>query len=239
MPLARTYDHIGTICRSVADLRLMLGAMAPEIRGFPAAQIGRPRIGALVEPLLYCDANYSAEVGAAFDEATRVATKIGARVSNAKLPTFDAGRIIEAEAFRYHAPVLAPSAVLFDRRTLALIMSGSSVSDAELAAQQELTAHKRALAAAAFEAIDLVIVPTVLRSPPTIRESEDPFDLTDVCTFLFNQLGLPAITAPFGEFADGMPMGLTIAGPPHADATVLAFAEAFQNEVGRGRRPVL
>ena len=92
-------------------------------------------------------------------------------------------------------------------------------------------------AAALFHDFDLVLIPTVLRTPPTIDEAADPFDLTDACTFIFNQLGLPALTLPFGVFPDGM--GLTIGGPPGSETRILSVADLFERRTAWNRRPVL
>ena len=50
--------------------------------------------------------------------------------------------------------------------------------------------------------------------------------------------GLPAITVNCGFTAAGLPVGLQIIGPQHADAAVLAAAAAFESITDwNGRRP--
>ncbi|GGJ78861.1 amidase [Pseudomonas matsuisoli] len=51
--------------------------------------------------------------------------------------------------------------------------------------------------------------------------------------------GLPVISVPVGFNAAGLPMGISIIGPPRADREVLAVAAAYEREVGgfRQRRP--
>ena len=48
-------------------------------------------------------------------------------------------------------------------------------------------------------------------------------------TPLFNLTGQPAATVPCGFSTEGLPIGLQIVGPAHADARVLAAARAFEN----------
>jgi aspartyl-tRNA(Asn)/glutamyl-tRNA(Gln) amidotransferase subunit A len=47
-------------------------------------------------------------------------------------------------------------------------------------------------------------------------------------TYPFNLTQQPAASVPCGFTADGLPIGLQIVGPRHADATVLAAAHAYQ-----------
>jgi aspartyl-tRNA(Asn)/glutamyl-tRNA(Gln) amidotransferase subunit A len=236
MPLSETYDHIGPICRSSADIRLMLAAMTGQAVAPSRRALAGLRLGALREPLSYCDTGFSPEVAAAFENALRLAGTIAASIIDARLRAPAPDRIIEAEAYRFHAATAAATPGLYDPRTLASIMDGAAVSDQELAGARAGLLAARANAAGAFREFDLVLIPTVLRTPPTLAEATDPFELTDACTFIFNQLGLPALTLPSGAFADGMPMGLTIAGPPGADGQLLAFAEALEARAGWRRR---
>jgi amidase len=47
-------------------------------------------------------------------------------------------------------------------------------------------------------------------------------------TVPFNVTGQPALSLPIGTTADGLPVGLQIAGPPGADALVLALGAAIE-----------
>jgi aspartyl-tRNA(Asn)/glutamyl-tRNA(Gln) amidotransferase subunit A len=47
-------------------------------------------------------------------------------------------------------------------------------------------------------------------------------------TYPFNMTQQPAASVPCGRTTAGLPIGLQIVGPRHADATVLAAAHAFQ-----------
>lgn len=42
------------------------------------------------------------------------------------------------------------------------------------------------------------------------------------------QAGLPVISMPVGFSANGLPMGMQIVGPAHADLSVLAMARAYE-----------
>jgi aspartyl-tRNA(Asn)/glutamyl-tRNA(Gln) amidotransferase subunit A len=46
----------------------------------------------------------------------------------------------------------------------------------------------------------------------------------------FNYLGLPAISIPCGFDANGLPIGLQLAGRPFAEARLLRLADAYQRD---------
>jgi aspartyl-tRNA(Asn)/glutamyl-tRNA(Gln) amidotransferase subunit A len=52
-------------------------------------------------------------------------------------------------------------------------------------------------------------------------------------TYPFNMTQQPAISVPCGLTADGLPIGLQIVGPRHADALVLRAARAYERSAGR------
>ena len=45
---------------------------------------------------------------------------------------------------------------------------------------------------------------------------------------LWNVTGLPSVAVPSGHADAGLPVGIQVAGPPHADERCLAIAAAFQ-----------
>src|SRR5580658_2264583 len=56
----------------------------------------------------------------------------------------------------------------------------------------------------------------------------------------FNYLGLPAISIPCGFDANGLPIGLQLAGRPFAEARLLRLADAYQRDTDwHARRPPL
>jgi amidase len=49
--------------------------------------------------------------------------------------------------------------------------------------------------------------------------------------------GLPAVVAPIGRTAAGLPVGLQIIGPLYEDDTALTFADLLAERVGGYERP--
>ena len=82
----------------------------------------------------------------------------------------------------------------------------------------------------AFEKFDALITPTSPTVPFKIGEKVDnpvQMYLSDVCTLPINIAGLPAISIPAG-FADGLPIGMQIIGPPFSEETLLKIAYAYE-----------
>ncbi len=94
------------------------------------------------------------------------------------------------------------------------------------------------------ERFDLLVTPT-LPIPPFAAGREVPeswpsprWTSWTPFTYPFNLTQQPAITLPCGFTPTGLPLGLQIVGPRHADARVLAAAKAYQNATHwHGHRP--
>ncbi len=86
----------------------------------------------------------------------------------------------------------------------------------------------------AFAEVDVVVSPT---SPTTAfrfgERLDDPYSmyLSDVCTIPTSLAGLPALSIPCG-LADGLPVGLQIAGPAFSENMLLGVAHALEQAIG-------
>ncbi|HEX2053909.1 MAG TPA: Asp-tRNA(Asn)/Glu-tRNA(Gln) amidotransferase subunit GatA [Actinomycetota bacterium] len=97
--------------------------------------------------------------------------------------------------------------------------------------------------ARAYEEFDLLVSPT---SPTTAfkigERTEDPLTmyLSDICTVPSSLAGATAISVPCGLSADdGLPVGLQFMAKPLGEATMLAAAYAFEQELGPLPKPPL
>ena len=84
----------------------------------------------------------------------------------------------------------------------------------------------------AFEKFDVILAPTV---PMTAFEMghavSDPIEtyLTDICTVPINIAGLPAISVPCGQNANGMPIGMQLIGNKFEESKILNAAYKYEN----------
>ncbi len=99
-----------------------------------------------------------------------------------------------------------------------------------------------------FEQYDVLILP-VSQVVPFDATLEYPSTVAGVpqetyldwmrSAYLISATGCPALSVPAGFTPDGLPVGLQIVGPHHADLTVLQVGHAFEQAVGiTGRPPV-
>lgn len=80
--------------------------------------------------------------------------------------------------------------------------------------------------------LDALVYPTMQRRPVLIGDPQ----AGGTCQ-LSSQSGLPALTAPAGFTADGLPVGLELIGRPFEDTRLVAIAGAFEALGARRRSP--
>ncbi len=199
-------------------------------------------------------------VAAAVEAALRVLGSIVKSVRDVHLPAtgalaWTAIRAAEVAAvhgdlFRRHADSYSLQTRRVVEGTLAELEESHESRAAQAAslvrAYRQL-AELRATVDDAFDGFDLVALPTNRVGPRTIRdelgreerpspiEPENPFN-----ALAFNLYGIPAVSVPCGFSADGLPVGLTLAGPRFSEGKVLALAAAFERAAPwHTRRPAL
>ena len=90
-----------------------------------------------------------------------------------------------------------------------------------------------------FETVDVLLTPTTPSAAFGLGDkADDPIAMymNDVLTVPTNLAGLPAISVPGGQDADGLPLGLHVIGKPFDEATVLRAAHVI--EAARGPFPM-
>lgn len=242
-----TLSHVGPLTATVHDAALALEALSGAdprdwsagprpatslTAACAAGSVAGMRI-AFSPTLGY--ASVDREVAALVEAAVDVFTRLGATVTLA-----DPGFADPVEAFHvlWFAGAAASTAgltddqrALLDPGLLAVCEQGARYSALEFL---EATATRAALGRAMgefHERYDLLVTPTIpipafeagIESPNGGRWTEwTPF------TYPFNMTQQPAASLPCGFTSTGLPVGLQIVGPRHADARVLAACAAFE-----------
>jgi aspartyl-tRNA(Asn)/glutamyl-tRNA(Gln) amidotransferase subunit A len=247
IPLAPSYDHVGTFTNSVCDGALVLQVLAgydpcdANTADVPVADytytLEAPlpplRIGVL--RAFFFD-GLDAEIAAAVEKAIQVIREMGCEIrDDVRLDVATDRTLSSAESWEYHKEFVARSPELYQPATLARIRSGESVTRAEIErAKGELAAGRESIKKI-FDKVDLLLTPTVPISPPTVAELKDSPDKLRPTELLmlrntrpFNVWGIPTISIPCGFTSNGLPIGLQIAGAPWTPDYILHLAHKYE-----------
>ena len=254
IPLSLSLDHVGPLARSVADVAIVLQAIA----GFDAADIttaeipvadylsgmkespARLRVGV---PRDYFFDDLDVEVASAMNHALDAIRTIAAEVKEVRLDVPTDRTLQKAESYANHAESVAKNPELYDPETVRRIRSGENVSAVEYIEQRrELEAARRRIRSI-FSDGDVLVTPTTPMPAPAIAglkaspEALRPAELRLLRnTRPFNVWGLPAISVPCGFTQSGLPIGLQIAGPPWREDMVLQLAYAYEQATAWHKR---
>ena len=266
-PLAWSLDTVGPLARTVEDAALVYNAIAghdpldPMSARFQpedaTAEIGRDlaglRIGVVRGAFFE---RIQPAVAAAFDAALPVFSDLGATVlevewaesADARAAGMIINRVetvgVHSDGLREHPEHYGPE--------LRLRLEANRLFPAGgyLRALQARVLMRESIARLFAEhRLDAIVVPTL---PGVAAPADDTFvdypdgsrepvalAYTRLCT-VFNCTGQPALSVPSGFSAAGLPVALTIAGRPFAEARVCRIGHAYERAAGWWtRRPPL
>jgi Asp-tRNA(Asn)/Glu-tRNA(Gln) amidotransferase A subunit family amidase len=239
-PLSPSLDHVGVVGADVSVTARVFQALSGQE---PAAPPRTLRIGLLVDqfadPRLEDDvaevlAAAVARLGEASDEVVLV---------DRHSTVFDRlnaviGDILLFEAWQVHAEALTATPEHFGAETARLLLLGRAVSEADyrsaLATRESLLPE----AAAVLDGLDLLLGPA---APYVAPEWTPPIDTPEgevegVFSQPYNVTGQPAIVLPCGTTAEGLPVGLQLAGESGADAALLSGAAVIERLLAKEPR---
>jgi len=249
MTLSWTLDHVGPMCKTVEDAALVLGTIAgydpddpttidadvPDYTRALGLSTRQMRIG-LPQGVFW--ENLHPEVEAAAREAVRVLAELTAGTTEVTLPPVEVTgtRLWGPEAYAYHLPWITSSPEKYQPSTRASLERYADAPALDyVQARREVDLARRRIASL-FTSVDFLVTPTLRQPPPLLTEP----NVGGNNAALFNIFGLPAISVPCGFTRDGLPIGLQIVGAPHADASVLTLAYAYeQATTWHMRKPTL
>jgi len=258
VPLSWSLDHVGPMCRTVADIALMLQPIAgydpldtnsvaatpPDYTNALRQKISALRIG-LPRAVFY--ENLDPQIEQVVNEAVKLLERLTASIRDVEMPRYDTLPVVAAEAYAYHAPYFTKTPEMYQPMTRRRLQAGSTVSAAAyIAARRELDRLRRVVSEV-FSTVDLLVTPTTPILPVTVEEAladagtppAGGVALSLRNTQPFDIYGVPAISIPCGFSRDGLPIGLQISGPRLGESLVLALAHAFQLATEWHKRPPL
>ena len=239
-PLSTTMDHVGPLCRSVADAGIVYDALlgrAAQKRA-PGAVKGL-RVGLLRG---YFTSLLDTQVGAAFEATCAALSDAGATLEEVDIP--HAGdiapiylHIVLAEAAAIHAKTLDSHAEHYTPNVRIRLEMGRYI----LAEDYVRALRGRDLLVeevdAALRGRDVLLLPSL--AVPAFRLGaatvkvggvEEPIrNVTLRLTQLFNVTGHPAISIPCGATSDGLPIGAQFVGGCGGTDDLLSIAAGVES----------
>ena len=229
-PLSPSLDHVGPLCRTVADTALLLQVIG-DFDKFDAT-VGtetKPRIGIVRRPFFE---DLDPEIDSAMNEALKLLRELSSEVLEVELP--DTPTAVQApEVYAIHAKYFAETPELYGRWMRERLQLATEIDIvAYNEARQELD-RLRQSCGDVFSQVDFLATPTSPVPPITINEALEmsPSPAGELWlrnTRPFNAFGWPTISIPCGFTRAGLPIGLQIAGPNFSEANLLSFAHAFE-----------
>ena len=230
--ISDTLDTLGVLARTVADAGLFVAALSGRRElAIEESSSDVPRIG-LCRTYEWNRAH--ADTIAAFEEAGRRLSAAGASVRDLTLPEPFSG-LAEAQASIMVSEVakclshewLAHREGL-SREMVAMIEKGLAVTPERYDAALSLARACRTLLPQVFSECDVLIAPSAIGEAPVgIEATGDP---------LFNRiwtlLRTPCVHVPCASGSHGLPLGVTVIGPIHADRLTLSAASWVQAKIG-------
>lgn len=260
IPLSWSLDHVGPLARSVEDIALMLQVIAGydsadtasvsmTIPNYTASLRRAPatlRLGIARE---FFFEGLDPEIERAMNQALPVLQKLTASIKDVRVSASTQEQLRStvrlAEAYTYHAKMMAATPGLYQPETLARLKPGAEVDTVTYIQAQRQLAYTRRTIGQIFATIDALITPTSPILPPAIAEF--PADRNGTPDFVnrnirntspFDVYGWPTISVPCGFSASGLPIGLQISGALGQDAIVLQLAHAYEQATEwHNRRP--
>lgn len=246
LPLSFSLDSIGPLAQSVACCALLDAVMAGEA---PAAPAPAPLAGKRFWlPRTLALDGLDDTVARAFDAACRALSQAGAHLVDLDVPEFAElahlnrqGGFTAAEAWWWHADLVAQREAQYDPRVSSRIRRGAAITAADYLTLQRARARWIATLTARLDG-DLLLMPTIPVVAPAIaplQASDDAYTQTNLLilrnpTFI-NFLDGCALTLPCHAPGEA-PVGLMLAGCGGQDDRVLAAGAAVERVLGDAHR---
>jgi aspartyl-tRNA(Asn)/glutamyl-tRNA(Gln) amidotransferase subunit A len=253
VPHSWSLDHAGPLSYTVADSAHVLSAIAghdpadpgsarqnvPDFAGALGQPIGPLRIGVCRNHFF---GQNQPDVEAAIEDAIRFYRDAGARIVEFELPilAYGLGAIFAIElssSTAYHSRNLASGAVAgFTEDVRTLVEMGRLVTGPDYLKAEQLRRVLIEELAKVFTKADIILGPTCpLTAWPSSEwtvsigaQEESVLAASWRLTYPWNLAGLPAISLPCGFDANGLPIGLQLAGRAFDELTVIRAADSYE-----------
>ena len=235
-PLAWSLDHVGMFARSVADLELMLDAMAESPVEKSAA--GKPvRIGIARE---FFHDKAGVEARSAVENLADKLGKAGFETGEARLPEiFQEAQaalhvIVRSEAGLNHKDLFEAHRETYGARIRALVEAGMVQDAPAYVRAQQVRRRYQSGMARMLANFDVVMTPAAIGTAPDLSSTGDP-----VMNSPWTLADVPIVTLPCALGANGLPLGVQFAAAPLREGSLLDVAKMVEGVINFQERPDL
>lgn len=242
LPLAPSLDHVGPIARTVDDLRSLFHAIhhnqtpKNDDRAVPHELERAPRLGRL---LGFFDNEAQSVTRSAFNQACRFLEEGKATVIELPDPIDfeqvlkDHRRVMAAEAAATHSYSLDAEPDSYPPQITNLIVEGRSLSAlAYLNAKNRAAVDRMMIMAALVSGeLDALITPATIGPAPEASTTGNP-----AFNSPWSYTGLPTVSFPIGEAADGSPLAVQLTGWFLRDEELLGVARWCEQVIRSSRQ---
>jgi aspartyl-tRNA(Asn)/glutamyl-tRNA(Gln) amidotransferase subunit A len=225
------YDPLDPYSRNI-DVATYTGALTGDIKNV--------RIGV---PTNYFYEAIASPVASAIQKALQDLEQLGARMVPVDMPGVASHRgmwlqIASPEAYSFHEILLQKHSELYGADVRGRLEAGRVLLSIDYVRAQRARTLLKRQCKQLFAEIDVIVTPTLPIAAPRIDAVHEPWRAgseTAVAslgrfTRYFNLTGLPAISIPCGFTAEGLPIGMQIAGKAFDEATVLRVAHTYEQD---------
>ena len=248
IPLSPSFDSVGMLALSASCCALLDAALIGESGfGLPPASLQGVVLGVPTTVLLD---DLDRDVARAFQRSLEALSAAGATIAEHPLPVLGdvdymgiSGGIVAAEAHRWHEPMIATRAPLYDSEILSMLRAGAELSRLDYV---RLLRQRRRGARSVEEALrpyDYLLMPTVPIVAPALQllaGNRYQSMLTNALLLrnpsLVNFLDWCALTLPCHRRGEA-PVGLTVAARRGRDAMLLAIGTSMQASLAARMHP--
>jgi aspartyl-tRNA(Asn)/glutamyl-tRNA(Gln) amidotransferase subunit A len=235
LPLCDPLDTIGVMTRCVADAALMFEA----IGGPPARDLRRSNALANRRVGVFADLGVplDPDTRRVYDETLGLIEKGGARLVDVRMPqslaayTDACGMFLAVEGYCRYGAFAEEIPNRLGDAVRQRLLSGKAATAPQFLANMWRRESQKLEIAAAFEAMDAIVMPSTAMPAPTVadhNEGESPA----VFTRFANYFDLAAISVPMGLTRDGLPVGMQLVVPGGRETRALVLGAAL--EAARG-----
>ncbi|MBI3457799.1 MAG: Asp-tRNA(Asn)/Glu-tRNA(Gln) amidotransferase subunit GatA [Candidatus Rokubacteria bacterium] len=258
IPLATSLDHVGPMARSAEDCALLLGGIAGHDPADPtSADVPVPDYAAALDgsvrglragvPRGYFWEELPADIARSVEGVLGELRRLGLILEDVEIPEWaaaaEASRVlIRCEAAAEHRTILRERAAELIPQVRERLEAGAATPAPDYVDALRAGARLRVALRRLFGRVDLLALPGRDQTAPRMDEGGKLLEPLSPRNFTapFNLAGVPALTFPCGFSAEGLPIGLQLAGRAWEEGTLLRVAHAYQRATDwHARRPKL